>query len=92
MLWIKVKELARDDLAPILQTGVTVHYPAKGVRPSEDKFVGAQSRRIGKDGGRIKCAVFNSLEIVEYSSCDARIIESKSQRSNPFVVVVRRAL
>lgn len=91
-LRIKEEELARNDLVPVLQAGMPVNHAAESVGPTEDKFVGAQRRGIGKNRGYIQCAVIKLAEILKQSPCCGRAVESKGQRSIPFMISILGAL
>lgn len=88
-LLIKEKELARDDLLPVLEMGMAMNHSAERVRPTKDKFMGAQRWSIGEDRGDIQCAVIKLREIVEQSQCCFRAVESKSQGSIPLMGNIR---
>jgi hypothetical protein len=82
-LRIKEEELAREDLVPVGQTGMAMNHSAESVGPTEDKFMVAQRRGIGKDRGYIQCASINLCEIVKQSPGCGRAVESKGQESIP---------
>lgn len=86
---IKEKELARDDLLPVLEMGMAMNHSAERVRPTKDKFMGAQRWSIGEGRGDIQCAVIKLREIVEQSQCCFRAVESKGQGSIPLMGNIR---
>ncbi|MDF8357333.1 hypothetical protein E5176_32070 [Ensifer adhaerens] len=80
---IEVEKLARDDLVPALQTGMTMDNPAESVGPAEDQFVVAYLWRMGKDRGYVQGAIVKFPQIVKQSQYRCRAIESKGQGCIP---------